>query len=146
MSTVTQTDLYADVAHDEFEIELDSSVTPHVPRLYSEDGYNIRQLPDDGGKNGGLWQAQRTFEFSLNGPKITSYGFGEDAESAKRNSRDVAALNYCRTILGGFQNCRRNRIGLSLFTKGLTDEVGHGRMPTDVRNLVESLLKIDLSA
>lgn len=139
------TSIATEVDYEDFDITPDVSLTPHVPRLYSEDGYNIRQLPADGGKNAGLWQAQRAFEFSLNGPKITSYGFGETPEDAKRNSRDVAALNYCRTILGGFQNCRRNRIGLSLFKKDLTDQVGHGNMPAEVRTLVESLLKVDLS-
>ncbi len=129
-----------------FPLDIEENISPHIPRLYSEDGYNLRQLPQDGGKNGGLWQAQRTFEFSLGGPKITSYGFGDTPESAKNNSRDVAALNYCRTVLGGFQNCRKNRIGLSLFSKNLTDKVGHGEMPTEVRNLIESLLKVDLSA
>ena len=139
------TSIATEIEYEDFDISPDVSLTPHVPRLYSEDGYNIRQLPDDGGKNAGSWQAQRTFEFSLNGPKITSYGFGATSEEAKQNSRDVAALNYCRTVLGGFQNCRRNRIGLSLFTKGLTDKVGHGNMPAEVRTLVESLLKVDLS-
>jgi len=94
----------------------------------TDDGYEIRQLPETYTENAGMWQARKYHEFVENDTPIRAFGYGKTKEEAKRNSLEVAKLNRARTV------------AKLLYSQNLALTLGHGeKIDPEVQKLVDLL-------
>ncbi len=94
----------------------------------TEDGYEVRQLPETYTENAGYYQARKYHEFVEGDTPVRAFGYGKTIEEAKVNSLRVAQLNRARTV------------AKLLYERDLALTLGHGKeIDPAIQQLVDVL-------